>query len=368
MGDGEQMSKRIAVLGGDGVGPEVADVACHVLECLNLGFEILKPPCGQSAIESYGTPFPDETKTLCGDVDAVLFGAAGSFSSEIVDFLRWEFDNYVNIRPIKYFPGAASPLKRPEGIDMVILRENSEGFYPPGREGDIIQLAEKWPDWRDSLLGRRFADYGRGKFAIRIITEKGIQRWIEFACDFAKNRKTQGYPGKISLSTKSNVLKESCGLVQRVVEATVKGYPELRYEHFYIDDMCRRIVRYPTEMDVIVTTNMFGDILSDEAAELVGGLGMAPSACIGGKTPYFEPVHGSAPKYANKNVINPTAMVLSVKMMLDYFGMVNEAKALEKAVADVYLEGKALTRDQGGQTTTKGFGQAIIEKLPVSIH
>ena len=271
--------------------------------------------------------------------------------------------NYVNIRPIKYYPGTKSPLKDPEGIDMVILRENSEGFYPPGREGDISQLAEKWPDWQDGLLGKRFVDYGSGKFAIRIITERGVERMIKFACEFAKKRKERGYPGKLTLATKSNVLRESCGLVQSMMEAEIKQYSDLQYEHFYIDDMCRRILRYPREMDVIVLTNMFGDILSDEAAELIGGLGMAPSACIGGKTPYFEPVHGSAPKYAKKNVINPTAMVLSVKMMLEYFGMEGEANVLEKAVADVYLEGKFLTWDQGGRTTTTEFGQAILRKM-----
>jgi isocitrate/isopropylmalate dehydrogenase len=357
------MGKRIVVLGGDGVGPEVCDVASNILDKMKLGFEILKPPGGESAMEKHGTPLPDETKKLCGEVDAVLFGAAGSFSSPIINFLRWGLDNYVNIRPIKYYPGVSTPLKDAKGIDMVILRENSEGFYPPGREGDISQLAEKWSDWRDKLLGRRFKDYGIGKFSIRIITESGVGRMMKFACEFTRKRKEQGYPGKFTLSTKSNVLQESCGLVQRIAEAEIRHYPDLTYEHFYIDDMCRRIVRYPKEMDVIVTTNMFGDILSDEASELVGGLGMAPSACIGGKTPYFEPVHGSAPKYAKKNVINPTAMILSVKMMLDHFGMEEEAKNLETAVAEVYREGKVRTRDQGGQSTTKEFGDAVLRKL-----
>lgn len=349
------MNKNILILGGDGVGPEVSDVACTILENMHLGFEILKPPIG--------TPCTDETKKLCVDADAVLFGAAGGASSPILVFLRWELDNYLNIRPIKYYPGVATPLKDPEGIDMVILRENSEGLYPRGREGDISRLAEKWPDWRDDLLGKSFRDYGKGKFAIRIITENGVDRMMKFAVEYTKRRKALGYPGKLTCVTKSNVLRESCGLFQRMAEAETKRHPDLIYEHFYIDDMCRRILRYPKDMDVIATTNMFGDILSDEAAELVGGLGIAGSACIGGKTPYFEPVHGSAPKYANKNVINPTAMILSVKMMLDHFGMDAEAKALEKAVAEVYREGKYLTRDQGGETTTREFGAAVLRKL-----
>jgi isocitrate/isopropylmalate dehydrogenase len=245
----------------------------------------------------------------------------------------------------------------------VILRENSEGFYPPGREGDISQLAEKWPDWKDSLLGRSFRDYGKGKFALRIVTEAGVTRMMRFSCQFAKRRKEAGYPGKVTLATKSNVLQESCGLVQKLAETAFREYPELAYEHFYIDDMCRRILRYPREMDVVVTTNMFGDILSDEAAELVGGLGIAPSACVGGQTPYFEPVHGSAPKYAGKHIINPTAMILSVKMMLDHFGLERQAKDLEQAVAAVYREAAHLTPDQGGRSSTQDFADAVSRKL-----
>lgn len=357
------MSRSIAVLGGDGVGPEVADAACRILERMGLGFEILMPPHGEAAVKTHGTPLPEETRRLCEEADAVLFGAAGAFSSPIITFLRWELDNFVNIRPIKYFPGAATPLKDAEGIDMVILRENSEGFYPPGREGDISRLAQNWPDWRDSLLGRSFRDYGKGKFAIRVITETGVVRMMRFACEFAKKRKEAGYPGKLTLATKSNVLRESCGLVQRLAESALEEYPELAYEHFYIDDMCRRILRRPKEMDVIVTTNMFGDILSDEAAELAGGLGMAPSACVGGRTPYFEPVHGSAPRYAGTHTINPTAMILSVKMMLDHFGMENEAGELERAVAAVYREGAHLTPDQNGRATTREFSEAVSRKL-----
>ncbi|HUT84293.1 MAG TPA: isocitrate/isopropylmalate dehydrogenase family protein [Thermodesulfobacteriota bacterium] len=358
------MSKTIVMLDGDGVGPEVSDAAYRVLEKMRLGFEILKPACGEEAVERYGTALPDETKKLCREADAVLFGAAGSASVPILVFLRWEMDNYVNIRPIKYYPGAGTPLRDAEGIDFVILRENSEGLYPWGREGEVSQLAEHWPDWRDSCLGRGFRDYGTGKFAIRIITERGTDRMMNFACEYTRKRKESGYPGKLTCVTKSNVLQESCGLFQRIAEAAVKRYPELTYEHFYIDDMCRRILRYPRDMDVVVTSNMFGDILSDEAAELVGGLGIAGSACIGGETPYFEPVHGSAPKYANQNVINPTAMILSAKMMLDHFAMEEEAKALEQAVADVYREGKSLTQDQGGRATTKEFADAVIGKLP----
>lgn len=357
------MSKTIVALGGDGVGPEVRDVTCDILRKMELGLEILTPPAGELAVEKWGNPFPEETRRLCEEADAILFGAAGTASVPILVYLRWAMDNYVNIRPIKYYPGASTPLKDAEGIDFIILRENSEGFYPWGREGDISQLAEKWPEWRDTCLGKSFGDYGTGKFAIRIITEAGAARMMRFACEYASKRKQGGHQGKLTCVTKSNVLQQTCGIYQKTCEALVKEYPQLVYEHFYIDDMCRRILRYPREMDVIVTSNMFGDILSDEAAELVGGLGIAASACIGGKISYFEPVHGSAPKYAGKNVINPTAMILSAMMMLDYFGMESAARALEDAVAAVYREGKNLTQDQGGSATTKEMAAAVIRKL-----
>ena len=357
------MGKRIIILGGDGVGPEVSEVASNILEHMQLGFEIVKPPCGEAALQDLGTGFPDETRKLCEEADAILFGAAGRASVQILNWLRWGLDNWVNIRPIKYYPGAATPLKDALGIDFVIVRENSEGVYPPGREGEISQLAEKWPEWRDTLLGKSFKDYGEGKFAIRIITNHGVDRIMKFACEYTQRRKDSGYAGKLTCVTKSNVLPETCGLFQKGAEQEIKRYQDLEYDHYYIDDTARRLLRYPKEMDVIVTSNMFGDILADEASELVGGLGLAPSACLGGKTPYFEPVHGSAPKYANQNVINPTAMILSAKMLLEHLGMEDEANALEKAVADVYIEGTTLTKDQGGRATTKDFGKAVMEKL-----
>lgn len=357
------MSKRIVILGGDGVGPEVSEVAGNILEQMRLDLEIVKPPCGEAAQKDFGTVFPEETRKLCAEADAVLFGAAGRASVPILVHLRWEMDNYVNIRPVKHYRGAASPLKDPEGIDFVILRENSEGFYPPGREGDILQLAEKWPEWTDSLLAKRFQDYGPGKFAIRIVTVRGVNRMMEFACHYARQRKALGFAGKLTCVTKSNVLEQSCGLFQRAAERETANHPDLLYEHYYIDDAARRLLRYPKDMDVIVTSNMFGDILADEAAELVGGLGIAPSACIGGTTPYFEPVHGSAPKYAGRNMINPTAAILSSKMMLEFLGLQIAAEALEKAVAAVYQEGRALTRDQGGTATTAQFGRAVLKKI-----
>ncbi len=355
------MTKKIVFLGGDGVGPEVSDVTADLLRKMSLDLEILEPPCGEKAQAELGNFFPDETKKLCDEADAVLFGASGTTSGFLLAYLRWGLDNYINIRPVKYYPGVQSPLKDPEGIDFVILREGIEGMYP-GREGDIASLAEKWPDYKD-ILGQGFLDHGEGKFAIRIISDKRSRRFLRFACEYTRQRKADGYSGNLICVTKSNVLRESDGLFYSIMEEEIKTFAELTLDHHYVDDMGRRIIRFPKDLNVVATTNMFGDILSDEAAELVGGLGMAASACIGGKVPYFEPVHGAAPDIAGTNSVNPTAMLFSAKMMLDHVGMPDAAKALEDGIAAVYAEGKHLTQDQGGSASTTGFADAVTAKI-----
>jgi len=179
----------------------------------------------------------------------------------------------------------------------------------------------------------------------------------------AQERKSKGFPGKVTCVTKANVLRQSCGLFQKTVEEEVKRAPGIAYEHFHVDDAARRLIRFPNNFDVIVTSNMFGDILADEAGEAIGGLGISPSACLGGQKPYFEPVHGSAPDIAGKGIVNPTAMILSAKMMLEYLGMRKEAQTLENAVAKVYKEGEYLTADQGGRASTRDFAAAVLKEI-----
>jgi 3-isopropylmalate dehydrogenase len=353
--------KKITALGGDGVGPEVMDAACRILEKAGFDLEVIRPSCGAEALKVQGNPFPEETRKLCNESDAILFGAAEGPSIAILVYLRWELDNYINLRPIKYYPGACSPLKNPEGIDFCIVRENSEGLYP-GREGDLSWLAENLADYKDPF-GHTLDYYSPGKFALRLITEKGTGRIAKYAAELARQRNASGYSGKITCITKSNVLFQTCGLFKQVVEAEIKKHSELIYEHYYVDDAARRIVLCPRKFDVIITSNMFGDILADEAAEVVGGLGIAPSACLGGRRPYFEPVHGSAPDIAGQGIVNPTAMILSAKMMLEYLGMQTEADSLEKAVAGVYRKGTILTPDQGGTASTREFADAVLQHI-----
>ncbi len=353
--------KKVVALGGDGIGPEVVNAACRILENCPFDLEILKPPCGEAALATHGTAFPAETRALCGSADAVLFGATDRASVEILAYLRWVLDNYVNIRPMKYYPGARSGLKNPEGVDFVILRENSEGIYSFA-EGDLSLLRERLPEFR-TMLGKSFADFGEGKFAVRIISEKGAERFARFACAYALKRRERKFPGKLTLVTKSNVLWATDGVMERVVQAEVKKYPELAYERFYVDDAARRLIRFPDSFDVIATSNLFGDVLGDEAAELVGGIGLAGSACVGGKVPYFEAIHGSAPDIAGKGIANPTATIVAARLMLEYFGMDEAAAVLEKAIESVYAEGKHLTPDQGGNSSTDEMADAILRKI-----
>lgn len=353
--------KKVVALGGDGVGPEVVDATCYILENAGFDLEVVKPLCGEKALEQYHDAFSEETRQVCDTADAILFGAAGTVSGVILAYLRWMLDNYVNVRPVKYYRGATSCLRDPDGIDFVILRENSEGMYS-FFSGELSMLSEKLPDLYNRM-GKSLNDYGNGKFALRIVSEKGTSRLAKFACDFALQRKKDRYPGRIACATKSNVIPTTDGFFAKIVEEEVKKHPELTFEHYYADDMARRLLRFPFEIDVIVTENMFGDILADEAAELVGGLGIAGSACLGGKVAYFESVHGSAPDIAGMNVVNPTATILSAKLMLDYLGMHQEAGIVEKAVAAVYRNGRHLTADQGGNSTTRECAQAILNEI-----
>lgn len=354
--------KTVVALGGEGIGVEVVEATCELLVAAGLPLRILTPPHGEPAQKTHGSPVPDETKRLCGQADGILFGAAGSPASvAVITYLRWQQDAYANVRPIKYYEGAAAPLANPRGIDFVVLRENMEGLYP-AREGDLADLARAMPELRDRI-GRGVAEYGEGRFAVKVVSRRGTERIARFACELALRRKAQGHPGKITCVTKSNVLRHSDGLFREVVEGIATEYPGLAYEHFLVDDAARRLVRFPQAMDVVLCMNLYGDILSDLAAEAAGGLGIAPSGCFGDRWAYFESIHGSAPDIAGCGVANPTATILSTVMMLEHMGLAAEAERLEAAVARVYRERRHLTPDQGGSATTREFCKATLEAL-----
>jgi isocitrate/isopropylmalate dehydrogenase len=351
--------KTIVALPGQGIGIEVIDATCELLASSGLPLKIVTPPQGATAMKSHGSPIPEETKRAAREADGVLFGAAGPESSPVVSWLRWEMAAWGGIRPIRFYPGMHSPLSDPDGIDYVIVRENSEGIYP-GREGDLADLARLLPDLSDKT-GRRVRDYGtEGRFAVKIVTPRGAERVARFACQLALKRKARGKPGKLTCVTKSNVLPRTDGLYQETAERIARG-AGLAFEHFHVDDASRRLVRFPRSMDVVLCMNLYGDILSDLGAETAGGLGLAPSGNFGDNGwAYFESVHGSAPDIAGQGIANPTATILSAALLLDHVGLPDDARRLENAVARVYRDGKTLTPDQGGTAKTKDMAQAVL--------
>ena len=342
--------KTVVALPGEGIGIEVVDATCDLLMGTGLPLKILTPP--------QGSPLPEETKRLAREADGVLFGAAGPSTSPVVSWLRWELAAWAGVRPIRFFPGMRSPLADPDGIDYVLLRENSEGLYP-GREGNLADLVRLMPNLSDRT-GRTVQQFGtEGRFAVKVVTPRGAERIGRFACDLARKRQARGKPGKVTLVTKSNVLPKTDGLYDEIVGRIVReaGLP---FEHFHVDDAARRLVRFPKAMDVVLCMNLYGDILSDLGAETAGGLGLAPSGNFGDGWAYFESVHGSAPDIAGKGIANPTATILSAALMLEHMGMTAEAQRLEAAVGRVYRDGKVLTPDQGGSARTRDMAQAVL--------
>ncbi|MDY6931083.1 MAG: isocitrate/isopropylmalate family dehydrogenase [Halobacteriota archaeon] len=330
------MVKRVLALGGDGIGPEVIDATVYILEGMGISsLEIVREFVGEEAIKEDKPAFSEEVREQIDGSDAVIFGATGGTASPCLHYLRWGLDNFANVRPVKYYEGVRTPLKDPEGIDFVFVRENLEGMYAcMGREGKIEDLLNV------GLISEgEFDKYGRNAFyGARVISERGSERVGRFACELAMKRKRCGGKGKLTIIHKANVLKLQDGLfrdtIYRVVE---EEFSELEVDDYYVDNMARMLIRYPKEFDVVVIPNMMGDILTDLSAELVGGLGISSSGLFGGRVPYFEPIHGSAPKYAGSGVANPIATILSSVMMLEYLGFEKEAECLDDAVASLIL-------------------------------
>ena len=351
--------KKVCVIKGDDSSPEFVIPTVEILEGMGLGIEFSWPATSEEAIKKFGNPFPPEAKKAIDEADCTLFGSTRGMAGGL-GYLRWGKMTYANFRPVKWVKGMRSPLKRPEGIDFVVIRENLEGLYP-GREGDIERLAPlKLTDW---VTGQVLDTSMKGKFAVRVITEENTRNIAKAACDLAMKRKKKGGKGKITVSSKYNVLLQSDGLFRQIVEETARKYPELTFEQQVIDNFCQQMILNPQQFDVVVMPNEHGDVMADGAGALVGGLGLAPSACFGKDYAYFEPTHGTAPDLVGKNSVNPTAMILSAKMMLEYLGFEEAAQRLEKAVYDVYDEGKYLTPDQGGSSSTTQFCKAVREKL-----
>ncbi len=353
-------SKRVVVIEGEDAAPEAVRPSVSLIEQLGVGIEWFYPPVGQRGIEECGSPFPPEARAAVDTSDATLFGATSGASAPALFYLRWGKQTYANVRPTRSLPGCRSPLARPQGIDFVIVRENLEDLYV-GVEGDLQDLASL--NLQSMTAQRPISELGQGSFALKVITENGSDRVARFAFELARRRKVRGRPGRVTCGTKHNLLFRSDGLFRQRVERMAREYPDIELQTFIVDDFARRLVAEPHGLDVVLLPNLYGDILSDAAAALVGGLGLAASGCYGDTYAYFESVHGSAPDIAGKNVINPTATLLSAALMLEYLGFDSAAERLQTAIAQVYAEGRCLTPDQGGRAGTTEFCAALAQHI-----
>ena len=347
--------KTVVVFNGDDASPEVMIPVVEILEGMGLPISYEYPLIGQDAIDSVGENFPDSTRASIDAADATFFGSTSGQSTAALFYLRWGKQTYANVRPCEWMPGFRSPLANPEGIDFVVIRENLEDLYL-GLEGDIEDLHAL--NFYSKHARSNLTDLGPGRYAIKAITEKGSERIIRHAFELATKRAGKK---KVTLTSKYNMLSHSDGLFREIGQSLASDYPGIDFETFIIDDFLCRMISDPHVLDVVVMPNLYGDIMSDGAAGLIGGLGLAPSGCYGDDYAYFESAHGTAPDIAGQNVINPTATILSACMMLEYLGFEEAAIKLKNALADIYAAGDLLTRDQGGNATTTEFCDAIKE-------
>lgn len=326
---------KIAIISGDGIGQEVMQACEYLLDNLDLEFSFEYGEAGFECFNKNGTTLPEETVRIANNSDAVLFGASTSTPGEpspIIN-LRKELNVYANIRPIKSYKGVDCIR---DDIDFVIVRENTEGLYSQVEYGDSEKM-----------------------IAERVITKKASERISKAAFNLCIKRGES----KVTCVHKSNVLKKTDGVFKESFYNVAKQYPQIATEDYYVDAMAMYLITQPQSFDVIVSSNLFGDILSDESAGLVGGLGLAPSGNIGDHNGLFEPVHGSAPDIAGKNIANPCSMILSASMMLDYLGEWEISNDIKDAVEKVIAECKIRTPDLGGDACTMDVAKAIVKEL-----
>ncbi|AWA05615.1 isocitrate dehydrogenase [Aeromonas hydrophila] len=335
------MSKRkITVIPGDGIGPSIIESAIQILTHAGCDFEYEYADAGLVALEKHGELLPQATLDLIEKNKVSLKGplttpVGGGFTSINVS-LRKKFNLYANVRPVLSFKGTRS---RYDNIDIITVRENTEGMY--------------------SGAGQKRSDDNKSAEAMSIITREGAERIVKFAFELARQEGRK----KVTIIHKANILKSTSGLFLEVAREVASRYPDIQSEEMIVDAACMNLVMYPERFDVMVTTNLFGDILSDLCAGLVGGLGMAPGANIGDGAAIFEAVHGSAPDIAGKNIANPTSVILASIQMLEYLGMQNKAERIREAVRATIESGDRVTRDLGGTASTSEFTQSIIDRL-----
>jgi isocitrate dehydrogenase (NAD+) len=333
------MAHKVTLIPGDGIGPEVVQATCRILAAAGVKFEWETFAAGADAYDKYNEYIPKELIESIERTRVALKGPittpiGGGFASINVQ-LRKRFELYANFRPIKNLPGLET---RYGNVDLIVFRENTEGLYS-GIEHEVI------PGVVESL---------------KIITEKASTRISKYAFEWARRFQRK----KIHAIHKANIMKLSDGLFLQCSRAVSKAYPEITYAEHIVDNTCMQLVMNPYQYDVLLLENLYGDIVSDLCAGLVGGLGLAPGANFGDGCALFEAVHGSAPDIAGKNLANPTAVLRSALLMLEYLNESHAAARVTTAMEKVYAEKKSLTRDVGGKATTSEFTDAVIAALP----
>jgi len=367
---------RIAILPGDGVGVDVIEAAKIVLEKMEFDAEYIEGDIGWEFWCKEGNPLPDRTTEMLKTTDACLFGAITSkpnrdavielapelkdkglsYFSPIVR-LRQEFDLYTNLRPCKAYPG--NSLNYKEGIDLIIFRENTEGMYAGVEFSPIPEQVKEALMLHPKMKKFAAVPYDEMALSTRIMTKKGCTRILKSAFEFARNFGKKS----VTIVEKPNVLRETGGFILDIARKMAPDYAEVEFWEANVDAMAMWLVKNPQDYSVLVAENLFGDIISDLAAQLVGGLGFACSGNIGDNYAVFEPTHGSAPKYTGMNKVNPIAMLLATKMMFDWLGETQAGARLESAIADVIKEGKVRTYDMGGDSSTLDIAHAVAAKL-----
>ena len=335
---------KVSLITGDGIGPELSESAISVLNTihdkLGLKFDVTQLSAGDKALEQTGKALPDDTVDSIKKSDACMKAPVGESAADVIVVLRRMLDLYANIRPAKSYPHM--PALR-DDIDLVIVRENTEDLY----------------------TGKEFS-LGNSSVALRIISETASKRIAKYAFESAIQRNSKK---KVTCVHKSNVMRITDGMFAKSCLEVSKDYPEIEFEQMYVDACAMNLIRQPEKFDVVVTTNLFGDILSDESSQVVGGLGMAPAANIGDEFALFEPVHGAAFDIAGKNIANPSSFLLSIKMMLDWLGKKHQdpkcfeiGEKLENTIFDLVKSG-IKTKDIGGLMSTTEFTKQITDKL-----
>jgi 3-isopropylmalate dehydrogenase len=338
---------KISLIRGDGIGPELTDATLKVLDAaqrkFGLKLKMIEAEAGDTCFEKRGVALPEDSVQKIKASHVCLKGPVGETAADVVVKLRLMFDLYANLRPIKAYP--AVDVARPD-IDMFFVRENTEDVYK----------------------GQEFTIGNDTTICLRVITRRSCERIAKKAFETARRRNGKK---KVTAIHKANVMRVTDGLFANVCRETAKQYPDIAFNELYVDAASMRLIKEPQDFDVLVTCNMFGDILSDEAAQLIGGLGMAPGANIGDAFALFEPIHGSAPTRVGKQTANPLSMILAAKMMLDWLGerysdpkCLEAATAIEEAVVKT-LRARNTVPDLGGKTTTIGMAEAIAAALAV---